>query len=205
MGDIREEMDKVTLTLPTMGLYEDSNGARETNIATLAFDMGQLMLTETITSDLAQRFLLILRIMADRDMAVKVFINCSGGEVNAGKIMIDAIRNYPYDIDLYCSGIAGSMAAWIFASGKKGHRFILPHGRVMIHEPYMMGQLGGSVSTIETMASQMVTYKNEMNRMLADFTGQTIEEIEKATAYDHYFDAKEAIAYGLCDKIATGY
>ncbi len=205
MGDLREQMENVTLTLPTMGFYEDSNGVKEVNISTLAFDMGQLMLTETITSDLAQRFSLILRIMANKGMAVKVFIDCGGGDINAGKIIIDAIRDYPYDIDLYCSGIAGSMAAWVFAGGKKGHRYILPHGRVMIHEPYMLGQLGGSATSIENMASEMVTVKNEMNRLLANFTGQSKEEIEKATAFDHYFDAKEAIAFGLCDKIATGY
>ena len=93
------------------------------------------------------------------------------------------------------------MGAVIFASGKKGHRFILPHSKVMIHEPLIPHGVGGSASSIKSTAESIMQTRELLNGILAKHSGKTIEEINKATDHDNFMTAEEAIAFGLCDKI----
>ena len=93
------------------------------------------------------------------------------------------------------------MGAVILAGGKKGHRFILPHSKVMIHEPLISGGMGGSATTIKKTAESILETKAITNGILAKHTGKTVEEIDEATAYDNFMNAQEAIEFGLCDEI----
>ena len=100
-------------------------------------------------------------------------------------------------------GIAASMGAVLLAAGEKGKRYILPHSKVMIHEPLLSGGISGSTSTIRKTAEDMIETKRIINGILAECTGKTIKQIDKATAFDNFMSAQEAIDFGLCDKIIT--
>ena len=97
------------------------------------------------------------------------------------------------------------MAALLLAGGRKGKRFIAPHSKVMIHEPLISGGVGGSATSIARTAESILETKAVTNGLLAEFTGKTAEEIDKATAFDNFFNAEEAIEFGLCDCISTGF
>jgi ATP-dependent Clp protease protease subunit len=106
---------------------------------------------------------------------------------------------------MFCMGIAASMGAVLLAAGEKGKRFILPHSKVMIHEPLLSGGISGPTSTIRKTAEDMIETKRIINGILAECTGKTIKQIDKATAFDNFMSAKEAIDFGLCDKIITSF
>ena len=104
----------------------------------------------------------------------------------------------------YCIGMAASMGAVILSGGEKGRRFILPHSRVMIHEPLLTGGVGGSATSIKRKADTILETRRVLNGLLAKNTGKSIEEIDEATLYDNYMNAEESVAFGLCDRIVTG-
>ena len=97
------------------------------------------------------------------------------------------------------------MGAIILAGGRKGRRFILPHSKVMIHEPLIANGFGGSATTIEQKAKTILDVKKNLNEILAKHTGKTLKEIEKATAFDNYMTAQEAVDFGICDAVSTIY
>ena len=102
---------------------------------------------------------------------------------------------------MYCTGMASSMGAVILAGGQKGRRFILPHSKVMIHEPLISGGMGGSATSIKRTADSILETKAITNGILAKHTGKTVKEIDKATAFDNFMNAKEAVEFGICDEI----
>ena len=156
-----------------------------------------------INSELANSLLMQFQYLQnENDEPIKIYINSPGGEVNAGLLIYDLITNSNVEVNLYCTGMAASMAAIIFASGKKGHRYILPHSKVMIHEPLISGGLGGSATTIKNTAESILKIKKITCELLAKYTGKTVEEIDKAIEHDNFMDANEAIEFGICDKIA---
>ena len=107
------------------------------------------------------------------------------------------------EVDLYCLGMAASMAAVILASGKKGHRHILPHSKTMIHEPLIGSSIGGSATSIQHLSESIMDTKKLVNEILASHVGRTPEEIDQATAFDNYMNAEESVAFGMCDDITT--
>ena len=107
------------------------------------------------------------------------------------------------EVDLYCLGMAASMAAVLLASGKRGHRHILPHSRTMIHEPLIGSSIGGSATSIRHLSESIMDTKRLVNEILARHVGRTPEEINKATAFDNYMNAEESVAFGICDDITT--
>ena len=132
-----------------------------------------------------------------------VIISSPGGEVNAGLMIYDLIQSAKIPLRLVCAGMAASMAAIILAGGKKWQRFILPNSRVMIHEPLIAGEVGGSASSISKTAEDVMAVKKICNSILARHTGKTIEEIDKATRYDNVLTALEAVEFGIVDQIIT--
>jgi len=101
---------------------------------------------------------------------------------------------------MVAAGRAYSMAAVLLAAGRHG-RYILPNSEVMIHQPLLGSPVTGNCSSIKSVSDKMNKEKKKMNRLLAKHTGKTEKQIEKATGYDHFFDADEAVAFGLCDGI----
>ena len=142
---------------------------------------------------------MILSEISDVD-EIKVLINSPGGEINAGMLMYDVIQDSKAPIKTYCIGRAYSMAAILLACGRYG-RYMLPHSELMIHEPLIDGRIGGSSSSIKSISDALIENKRNINEILAKHTGKSVEEVEKASAYDHYFTPEESIDFGLCDEI----
>ena len=134
------------------------------------------------------------------DSPIDVLINSTGGEINSGMLMYDVIQSSSAPIRTFCIGKAYSMAAILLACGNHG-RYILPHGELMIHEPLIISNISGSSSSIKSISDSLLETKETMNQILSKHTGRAKEEIEKATEFDHYFNPKEGIEFGLCDEI----
>ena len=126
---------------------ESANGGKEFELSSIHAAEGRIYITDHIDMDAAMSLTSLMKYMAAEKKAITLYINSTGGDVEAGLVMYDLIQSYPYDLDIYCVGIAASMAALLLASGKKGHRYILPHSKVLIHEPLISRGFGGSATT----------------------------------------------------------
>lgn len=184
---------------------EDSHGGREHDLISIHAASGSIFLNDHISSKSAMSLVSLMKYMAAERKDVTLYINSSGGEVNAGLLMYDMMQAYPYGLDVYCVGMAASMAAVLLAGGRKGRRFILPHSKVLIHEPLISDGFGGSATNIEKQAQQILDVKSVLNGILAKHTGKPINEINQATAYNHLMTAEEAVAFGICDEIKPIY
>jgi ATP-dependent Clp protease protease subunit len=135
----------------------------------------------------------------DPDKDILLYINSPGGSVTAGLAIYDVMKYVKPDVQTICVGSAFSMGAILLAAGTKGKRFILPHGKVMLHQP--SGGAGGQSSDIQIHAREIVKTKRELNTILAESTDKTIEQVEKDTDRDMYMTAQEAVAYGIVDEV----
>jgi ATP-dependent Clp protease protease subunit len=132
---------------------------------------------------------------------INLYINSPGGSVDDTLAMIDTMNFLPCDVATYCIGKAMSGGALTLAAGKKGKRYCLPHAKVMVHQP--MGGIYGQTSDVQIQAEEILKTKDELNQMLADYTGQTLEKIAEDSERDKFFNAEEAKAYGLVDEVIT--
>jgi ATP-dependent Clp protease protease subunit len=137
----------------------------------------------------------------NRHKDIHLYINSPGGTVDGTLTIYDTMQILSCPVATYCVGTAASGAAVLLAGGTKGKRFALPHSKVMIHQPY--AQVGGQVSDIEIQAKEILREREEINRILAEHTGQPIQRIAKDTDRDFYMTAEEAKAYGVVDDILT--
>ncbi len=131
---------------------------------------------------------------------ISLYINSPGGSVSAGLAIYDTMQYIKPDVSTYCVGQAASMAAVLFASGSKGKRTLLPNSRVLIHQPLISG-LQGQQSDIEIHAKDMLAMRDRLDEILAYHTGKTKEEIHRDTERDRILSAKEAVEYGLADRV----
>ena len=130
---------------------------------------------------------------------IHFYINSPGGAVDDTLALYDTMRFLSSPVSTYCLGRAYSGGAVLLTAGAKGKRFILPHAKVMIHQPY--GGVGGQAEDIRIQAEQIIKSKNELINILARHTGQTPEQVRKDGERDKYFDAEQAKAYGLVDEV----
>jgi ATP-dependent Clp protease, protease subunit len=137
----------------------------------------------------------------DPDKEISMYISSSGGIVSSGLAVYDTIQFIKPPIATYCMGMAASMAALLLASGSKGRRNILPHARVMIHQP--MGGAQGQASDIEIQAREILKLRESMNQILAFHTGQPLDKIALDTDRNFWMDAREAVEYGIVDNVLT--
>jgi ATP-dependent Clp protease protease subunit len=135
----------------------------------------------------------------DPDKDIILYINSPGGIVSSGMAIFDTIKHVKPQVQTICIGAAASMAAVILAAGTKGKRFILPHGKVMLHQP--SGGATGQSSDIQIHAKEIMKTKKEMNKIISENTKKSIEEVEKLTDRDYYMTAEEAIEFGIVDEI----
>lgn len=135
----------------------------------------------------------------DPDKDILIYINSPGGMVTSGLAIYDVIKYVKPDVQTICVGSAFSMGALLLAAGTKGKRFILPHGKVMLHQP--SGGASGQSSDIQIHAREIVKTKAELNAILAECTGKTGEQVHKDTDRDLYMTAAEAVAYGVVDEV----
>jgi len=133
---------------------------------------------------------------------IYLYINSPGGSVTAGMAIYDTMQYVKPDVATICMGQAASMAALLLAGGAKGKRFSLPHARVMLHQPLLYG-LGGQATDIDIHAKDILRLRQRLNEILASHTGQDIDKIHLDTDRDFILEAKEALSYGLIDKIIS--
>ena len=184
---------------------ESANGIQSVSLVKECFTNRKIFLFGEIDETLVYSFTMqLLTLMEDEQSEIDIYVNSPGGEVNSGLAIYDLVQSCKAPINMYCIGIAASMAALIFAGGEKGRRFILPHSKVMIHEPLIPNGVGGSASSIKSTADSILQTRELLNGILAKHTGKTLEEINKATDHDNFMTAKEAIEFGLCDNITKG-
>lgn len=136
---------------------------------------------------------------SDPDKDIHLYINSPGGSVYAGLGIYDVMQFIKPDVGTYCIGMAASMGALLLAAGAHGKRYSLPHSRIMIHQP--LGGAKGQASDIEIQAKEILYLKERLNGILAHHSGKSIEQVRKDTDRDNYLSAKEAVEYGLIDKV----
>lgn len=139
----------------------------------------------------------------DPDKDISFYINSPGGSITAGLAIYDTMQYITCDVSTICIGLAASFGAFLLAGGTRGKRFALPNAEIMIHQPAISGGIKGPASDIKIMSDYMQKSKQRLNRILAENTGHTIEEIETATDRDNFMSADEALAYGLIDSIIS--
>ena len=137
----------------------------------------------------------------NRHQDIYFYVNSPGGSVTATLAIYDTMQYLECPVATYCVGLAASGAAILVAGGAKGKRFILPHAKMMIHQPY--GQVGGQVSDIEIQANEIINTRETLNNILASHTGQPVEVIAKDTDRDRYLSAIQSKEYGLVDEVVT--
>lgn len=132
---------------------------------------------------------------------ISLYINSPGGSVYAGMAIFDTMQFVQPEVATLCTGMAASMGAFLLAAGKKDKRFALPNSRIMIHQP--SGGAQGQASDIQIQAQEILSLRERLNRILAEKTGQSIEQIALDTERDRFMNADEAVTYGLIDKVLT--
>jgi len=133
----------------------------------------------------------------DKDIAL--YINSPGGSVSAGMAIFDTMQFVKPDVSTICVGMAASMGAFLLAAGATGKRYSLPNSRIMIHQP--LGGVQGQAADIEIHAREILYLREQLNKILAQRTGKSVERIAKDTDRDNFMSAEDAVSYGLIDKI----
>lgn len=133
------------------------------------------------------------------DKDISLYINSPGGSVSAGMSIFDTMQFIKPDVSTLCMGMAASMGAFLLAAGAKDKRFALPNSRIMIHQP--LGGAQGQATDIEIHAREILRTREQLNRILAERTGQPLEKIQADTERDYFMSADDAQAYGLIDKV----
>lgn len=180
----------------------------KTNLGERAYDIYSRLLKESIifltgpiddhVANIVVAQLLFLQ-SEDPKKDITLYINSPGGSVTAGLAIIDTMNNIKNDVSTVCVGVAASMGALILSSGKKGKRYALPNSEVMIHQP--LGGAEGQASDIEISARHILKTRENMNKMLAKNTGQSLSKIEKDVDRNFFMDAEESKKYGIIDKV----
>ena len=138
----------------------------------------------------------------DPDKDIQLYINSPGGSISAGMAIYDTMQYIKCDVSTICIGMAASMGAFLLAAGTKGKRFALPNSEIMIHQPLIGGGgLSGQTTDIKIYTDHLVRTKEKMNRILAERSGKTYEQVCEDTERDNFMSADEAKAYGLIDDV----
>ncbi len=184
---------------------ESSSGKTQMKVATRLLTNRTILLTGEVNDTMNLLFQMdMMHLVSESHEDIRIILNSPGGMVGEGLPIVDTIlrcQDMGINVDIYCIGIAASMGSVILASGAKGHRFILPHAKVMIHNPYIGSGIGGTASSIQKTVEALQNTQKTVNSLLAEFTGKTLKQIEKATSFDNTMTAEEAIEFGLVDEI----
>ena len=180
---------------------QTSRGERSYDIFSRLLNDRIVMLSEEVnatTASLIVAQLLYLEAQ-DPDKDIQFYINSPGGSVTDGMAIYDTMQYIKCDVSTICIGMAASMGAFLLSSGTKGKRLALPNAEIMIHQP--SGGTQGQASDIKIQAEWMLRTREKLNRILAENTGKSIEQIAIDTERDNFMPAKEAMKYGLIDKV----
>ncbi len=161
--------------------------------------LGTPVTDDIANSIIAQMFFLE---MENPEKDIHLYINSPGGSVTAGLAIYDIMQFIKCDVSTYCIGMAASMGSLLLAAGAAGKRYVLPHSRVMIHQPHIMGSgISGQVSDIEIQAKEMINTKRRLTEIYEVHTGRDYDSLAVAMDRDRYMSAEEAVDFGLVDHV----
>ena len=186
-----------------MVVEQTANGERGYDIYSRLLKDRIIMLSTPVDDYVASLIVAQLLFLQAEDPKkdIQFFINSPGGSVTAGLMIYDTMQILSCDVQTVCIGQAASMGAVLLAAGTAGKRFVLPHSRVMIHQP--SGGAGGTAADITIQAAEIKRLKKELYTILANHTGKDYDQIEKDSDRDYFMSGEEASAYGLVDQIMT--
>ena len=163
-----------------------------------------IFLGSEVTDAVANRICAQLLLLSAEDPArdIHLWINSPGGSVYSGMAIYDTMQFIDNDVQTVAMGMAASMGQFLLCAGAPGKRFALPHARIMMHQP--SGGIGGTAADIAIQAEQMLFTKKTIQRLIAEHTGQTYEQIETDSDRDRWFTAPEALEYGFVDRVVAG-
>jgi len=196
-------LDTQALGLVPMVIEQSGRGERAYDIYSRLLKERVIFLVGPVNDQMANLIVAQLLFLESEnpDKDISLYINSPGGSVSAGLAIFDTMNFIKPDVSTLCTGLAASMGAFLLAAGAKGKRFSLPNSRVMIHQP--SGGSQGMASDIEIQAKEILYLRERLARIMADNTGQTIEQIHKDTDRDRFMSSEEAVDYGLIDKVLT--
>ena len=189
--------DTTRMAAPTSGLNL-SDSVYERLLRERIIFLGS-QVDDEIANKLCAQILLLSAEDPTRD--ISLYINSPGGSVTAGMAIYDTMKYAPCDIATYGMGLAASMGQFLLSAGTKGKRFALPHARIMMHQP--SAGVGGTAADIAIQAEQFAYTKREMAELIAEHTGQTVEQITEDSDRDRWFTAEQAKDYGFVDHVIT--
>ena len=186
--------------IPTV-IEKTSQGERAYDIYSRLLKDRIIMLGSEVNDDIANIVIAQMLFLESQDKTkdIRLYINSPGGSVSSGLAIYDAMQHITCDVSTICMGLAASFGAVLLAGGTKGKRFALPNSEIMIHQP--LGGVEGQATDIKIRAERILKVKDQLNKILAKHTGQPIKKIEQDTDRDNFMDPKQALAYGLIDKI----
>lgn len=184
-------------------IEKTSSGERSYDIYSRLLQDRIIFLTGEVNDDVASVLVSELLFLESQDTEkdVQFYINSPGGSVSAGLAIYDTMNYIKCDVSTICMGLAASMGSFLLSGGAKGKRFALPNSEILIHQP--SGGAKGQETEIRIVAEQMLKTRNQLNKILAENTGQPLERIQADTERDNYMTAQEAKDYGLIDEIIT--
>lgn len=183
---------------------QTGRGERSYDIYSRLLNDRIIMLSDPIDDSIASVVVAQLLYLESQDPEkdIDLYINSPGGSITAGMAIYDTMQYIKCDVSTICIGMAASMGAFLLSSGAKGKRFALPNAEIMIHQPLIGGGgLSGQCTDIKIHSDHLVRTRDKMNKILADNTGKSIEQIAADTERDNYLTADQAMEYGLVDKV----
>lgn len=189
------------MAMPGPPGYGGMNRYREMTLEELLLENRVVFLVGEINHVSASRAIMQMLYLQSlkKDQDINLYINSPGGVVDDTLAIYDIMRFLTCDIATYCIGRAESGGAIVFMAGKKGKRFILPNAKVMIHQPF--GGVYGQAADIEIQAEEILKTKDTLINVMSRCTGQPTDRIREDSERDRFFDAKAAVAYGICDEV----
>ena len=186
--------------VPTV-IDKTSDGERSYDIFSLLLNERIIMLNGEINDNTAALVTAQLLYLSSKDSNkdISLYINSPGGSITAGMAIYDTMNFIKCDVSTICVGMCASMGAFLLAGGKKGKRYALPNSEIMIHQPLGGGQ--GQATDVSIIAERLLKVKKRLNCILATNTNKPLETIEHDTERDYFLDPKDALEYGLIDKI----
>ncbi|MES2759217.1 MAG: ATP-dependent Clp endopeptidase proteolytic subunit ClpP [Pseudomonadota bacterium] len=196
-------LDTQALGLVPMVVEQSGRGERAYDIYSRLLKERVIFLVGPVNDQMANLIVAQLLFLESEnpDKDISLYINSPGGSVSAGLAIFDTMNFIKPDVSTLCTGMAASMGAFLLAAGANGKRFSLPNSRIMIHQP--SGGSQGQASDIEIQAKEILYLRERLNKILADRTGKTMEQIHKDTDRDRFMSGDEAADYGLIDKVLT--
>ena len=182
---------------------QTSRGERSYDIFSRLLNDRIIMLSEEVNDNTASLIVAQLLFLEaqDPDKDIQLYINSPGGSVTAGMAIYDTMQYVKCDVSTICIGMAASMGAFLLSSGAKGKRLVLPNAEIMIHQPSAGTQ--GQITDMAIHLKRLEIIKKRMNKILADNTGKTVEQVTADCERDNFMTAEEAVEYGLVDKVIT--